>query len=195
MIDKTEDQSNLFYEIFIKGQDYKDVLSKKELWKLIAEKLNGEFKIKQTVSRDINTLILEIPYKNQLVILTESDTRPLKSEINMDLIEPFEFSISWEGGIEKIMKIFGSQDIQIGDQAFDKKYFIQSNNSQRTTTILSELKELILKHKIYTINLHQEKSEQHKLLITKDRNSNTVEEIIGLIELNFRLIDFLVPKN
>ena len=93
------------------------------------------------------------------------------------------------------MKIFGSQDIQIGNQTFDKKYLIQSNNSQRTTAILNELKELIIKHKIYTINLHQEKPEQHKLLITKDRNSNTVEEIIGLIELNFRLIDFLVPKN
>ncbi len=192
MIDKTENQSNILYEIFIKGQEYKNVLDKKELWKLIAEKLKGEFKIKQTVSRDINTLILEIPYKNQLVVLTESDTRPLKSEINMELKEPFEFSISWEGGVEKIMKIFGSQDIQIGNQAFDKKYFIQSNNSQRTTAILSELKELILKHNIYIINLHREKSGQYKLLITKDRNSNTVEEIIGLIELNFRLIDFLL---
>ena len=194
MTDKTEDQSNLLYEIFIKGQVYKNVLEKKELWSEIAEKLKGEFKIKQTISRDISTFILEIPYKNQMLVLTESDTRPLKSEINMDLKEPFEFSISWEGGIERIMKIFGSQDIQIGFQEFDKKYIIQSNNCSQTITILRDLKDLILKLNIYIINLHHEKSGQHKLLITKDRNSNTIDEIIGLIELNFKLIDFLFPK-
>jgi len=194
MTDQAESQINLLYEIFIKGQEYKDVLAKKELWKEIAKKLKGEFKIKQTISRDISTLILEIPYKNQMVVLTESDTRPLKSKIDMNLTDPFEFSISWEGGVEKIMKIFGSQDIQIGNQEFDKKYLIQSNNSQRTTAILRDLKDLILKLNIYIINLHHEKSGQHKLLITKDRNSNTIDEIIGLLELNFRLLDFLYPK-
>ncbi len=194
MSNEQENQDSLFYEIFIKGQEYKDVLDKKELWKIIAEKLNGEFKIKQTISRDISTLILEIPYKNQMVILTESDTRPLKSEINMDLNTKFEFGISWEGGVERIMKIFGSQDIQIDHQVFDKKYLIQSNNSQRTITILRDLKDLILKLNIYIINLHYEKSGQHKLLITKDRTSNTIDEIIGLLELNFRLIDFLLQK-
>ena len=194
MKDKAEDQSNILYQIFIKGQEYKDVLDKKDLWKTIAEKLNGEFKIKQTISRDISTLILEIPYKDQMLVLTESDTRPLKSEINMDLKTKFEFGISWEGGVERIMKIVGSQDIQIGSQEFDKKYLIQSNNSSQTITILRDLKDLILKLNIYIINLHHEKSGQHKLLITKDRNSNTIDEIIGLIELNFRLIDFLFPK-
>ena len=194
MKDKAEDQSNILYQIFIKGQEYKDVLDKKELWKIIAEKLNGEFKIKQTISRDISTLILKIPYKNQLVVLTESDTRPLKSEINMDLKTKFEFGISWEGGVERIMKIFGSQDIQIGIHEFDKKYLIQSNNTKQTITILRDLKDLILKLNIYIINLHYEKSGQHKLLITKDRTSNTIDEIIGLLELNFRLIDFLLQN-
>jgi hypothetical protein len=194
MTDQAESQINLLYEIFVKGQEYKDVLAKKELWKEIAKKLNGEFKIKQTISRDISTLILEIPYKNQMVVLTESDTRPLRSEINMDLKTKYELSLSWEGGVEKIMKIFGSQDIQIGNQAFDKKYLIQSNNSSQTISVLRDLKDLILKLNIYIINLHYEKSGQHKLLITKDRNSNTIDEIIGLIELNFRLVDFLFPK-
>jgi hypothetical protein len=194
MTDQAESQINLLYEIFVKGQEYKDVLAKKELWKEIAKKLNGEFKIKQTISRDISTLILEIPYKNQMVVLTESDTRPLRSEINMDLKTKYELSLSWEGGVEKIMKIFGSQDIQIGNQAFDKKYLIQSNNSLQTISILRDLKDLILKLNIYIMNLHYEKSGQHKLLITKDRNSNTIDEIIGLIELNFRLVDFLFPK-
>jgi hypothetical protein len=194
MTDQADNQSNLFYEIFVKGQEYKDVLAKKELWKEIAKKLNGEFKIKQTISRDISTLILEIPYKNQMVVFTESDTRPLRSEITMDLKTKFELSISWEGSVEKIMKIFGSQDIQIGNQAFDKKYLVQSNNSSQTISVLRDLKDLILKLNIYIINLHYEKSGQHKLLITKDRNSNTIDEIIGLIELNFRLVDFLFPK-
>jgi len=189
MKDKPKNEINLFKEIFIKGQVYKNVLEKRELWSKIAEKLNGKFKIKQTVSRDISTFILEIPYKNHTIVLSESDTKPLKSEIDLDLKEKFEFSISWEGSIEKLMKIFGSQDIQIGSQEFDNKYLIQSNNTQQTRVVLMDLKDLILKLNIYIINLYHEKSSKHKLLITKDRNSKTVAEIIGLIELNCRLID------
>jgi len=192
MNEKQDNKINLIEELFIKGQVYKNVSEKKNIWKDIAEKLDGNFKIKQTVSKDLTSFILEIPYKNQRIILTETDTKPLKSEINLNLKENFEFSISWEGGIEKIMKIFGSQDIKIGFSEFDKKYLIQSNNSKRTTEILTKLKDLILKLNIYIINLQQEKSENQKVIITKDRNTTSLKEMIDFIELNFNLIDKLV---
>jgi hypothetical protein len=46
------DQVNIYDEIFIKGQIYKDVFSKKDQWKKIAELYNGKLKIKQTISKD-----------------------------------------------------------------------------------------------------------------------------------------------
>jgi len=192
MNEEQDDKINLFNEIFIKGQVYKNVLEKKEIWKEIAEKLNGKFKIKQTISKDLISFILEIPYKNQKLILTETDSKALKSEINLELKEKFEFNISWEGGIEKIMKFFGSQDIKIGVVEFDKKYLIQSNNSERTIEILINLKDLILELNIYLINLQHENSKDHKIIITKDRNTQSLKEMLGFIELNFKLIDNLI---
>jgi len=171
MNEKQNSAVNLLNEIYIKGQVYKNVSEKKAIWEDVAEKLNGSFKVKHTVSRDVISFILKIPYKNQSIIITESDTKALKSEINLDLDEKFEFNISWEGGVEKIIKIFGSQDIEIGFSDFDNKYLIQSNNTLNCIEILSELKDLILKLNIYQINLEQEKLKGHKLIITKDRNT------------------------
>ena len=50
---------NVYEEIFIKGQMYKDVFSKKDLWKKLAELYNGKLKIEQTISKDINSLRLK----------------------------------------------------------------------------------------------------------------------------------------
>ncbi len=191
MTEKQDNKINLFEELFIKGQIYKNISEKKNIQKEIAEKLNGRFIIKQTVSKDLTSFVLEIPYKDQIIILTETDTKPLKSEINLNLKERFELNISWEDGIERIMKFFGSQDIEIGFFEFDEKYLIQSNNSEKTVGILTNLKDLILKLNIYQISLRQENSQNHKLIITKDRNTIELIEMIDFIELNFKLIDNL----
>ena len=139
----------------------------------------------------MTSFVLEIPYKDQIIILTETDTKPLKSEISLNLKERFELNISWEDGIERIMKFFGNQDIEIGFSEFDEKYLIQSNNSEKTVGILTNLKDLILKLNIYLISLRQENSQNHKLIITKDRNTIELIEMIDFIELNFKLIDNL----
>ena len=191
MTEKQDNKINLFEELFIKGQIYKNISEKKNIQKEIAEKLNGRFIIKQTVSKDLTSFVLEIPYKDQIIILTETDTKPLKSEINLNLKERFELNISWEDGIERIMKFFGSQDIEIGFFEFDEKYLIQSNNSEKTVGILTNLKDLLLKLNIYLISLRQENSQNHKLIITKDRNTIELIEMIDFIELNFKLIDNL----
>jgi len=193
-MDKEDDKINLFEELFIKGQIYKNVSEKKNIWKEIAEKLDGKFIIKQTVSKDLTSFVLKIPYKDQIIILTETDTKPLKSKISLNLKERFELSISWEDRIEKIMKFFGSQDIEIGFSEFDTKYMIQSNNPDKTIKILTNLKDLILKQNIYLISLRQEKNQNHKLIITKDRNTKKLSEMIDFIKLNFKLIDNLLYK-
>ena len=37
-------------------------MSKKDLWKKLSELFNGKFQIKQTISKDINSFQLEIPF-------------------------------------------------------------------------------------------------------------------------------------
>jgi len=193
---KTEtDEINVFKEIFIKGQIYKDVYSKKDLWQELADLFKGKFKIKQTISKDINSLELEIQYKNHKLLLTETDTKPLKFEIELSLNQKFEFNISWEDSVERILKLFGQQDIKTGDKEFDKKYLIQSNNPDLTSKFLNsgQLKQTILKHNIYLLNLeYSEKNESYKLMTVKDRNTKNKEIIIELINFEFRIIDFFI---
>ncbi len=194
---KTDDV-NVNKEIFIKGQIYKDVFSKKDLWTDLAELYDGEFKIKQTISKDINSFRLEIPYKNHNIILTETDTKPLKFETELKLNRKFEFNISWEDSIERVLKIFGKQDIKVGDKEFDKKYLIQSNEPGLITNILNyrEISRMLLKHNIYLLTLeYNKKDEGHKLMTIKDRNTKKKEIMIELINLEFSIIDFFIDNN
>ncbi|RLD79572.1 MAG: hypothetical protein DRJ15_09090 [Bacteroidetes bacterium] len=194
---KTDDV-NVNKEIFIKGQIYKDVFSKKDLWTDLAELYDGEFKIKQTISKDINSFRLEIPYKNHNIILTETDTKPLKFETELKLNRKFEFNISWEDSIERVLKIFGKQDIKVGDKEFDKKYLIQSNEPGLITNILNyrEISRILLKHNIYLLTLeYNKKDEGHKLMTIKDRNTKKKEIMIELINLEFSIIDFFIDNN
>ncbi len=183
------EKSNLFYELFIKDLTYKDISDKEYIWREIAKQLNGHFKIKQTVSKDLTSFMLNIPHRNQTIQITETDTKPLKSEVILNLKNQFEFNISLEGGMEKILKLLGSQDIEIGNNEFDNKYMIKTSSPSKAVEILTELKDLILELNIYVINLEQEKSEKHKLIITKDRTTTSLKEMIAFIELNTKLID------
>ncbi len=188
---------NINEEIFIKGQTYKDVLSKKDQWKKVAELYHGEFKIKQTVSKDINSFRLEILYKNHNIVLTESDVKPLKLETEFKLNRRFEFSISWKDGLEKILIFFGKQDIEINDKEFDNKYLIQSNEPKLVSGLLNcdQIKRTVLIHNIYLMNLkYSKKRELHSLMIVKDRNTDKLESLIELVDLEFAIIDFFIDK-
>jgi len=189
------DKVNFLEETFIKGQIYKDVYSKKEVWKKLEQLFNGKLKIKHTINKDITSFQLDLPYKNHKLIITESDTKPLKFEIEFKLNKNFEFNISWEDTIEKILKVFGKQDIQINDKQFDKKYLIQSTDSDLITDLLNckSIKNLILKYNIYLINFeYNEKKKNHKLLTVKDRNTKDINKLIELISLEFSIIDFFI---
>ena len=191
------DQVNIYDEIFIKGQIFKDVFSKKDQWKKIAELYNGKLIIKQTISKDINSFILEIPYKNHILVLTESDTKPLKFETEFKLNRKFEFNISWEDSVERILKLFGKQDLKVNDKEFDKKYLIQSNDPELILKFLNyaQIKQTILRHNIYIINFeYSAKNELHSLLTVKDRNTDKLEILIELVEFEFAIIDFFINE-
>ena len=64
-------------------------------------------------------------------------------ETSLDLIHPavgveiFKLLITEQGVFENISKLFGAQDIQIGNKEFDKKFMIKSNDELKALVILS----------------------------------------------------------
>ena len=191
-----ENKSNTFNEIFIKGQTYKDVLSKKEIWQELENEYKGKLEILTTKSHDGTTLRLEIPHKNCFLVLIETDTMPLKVESQLNQSKEFEFSVSLEDWTDKIFFLLGKKNIITGETEFDKKYRIKSNNEENVLHLLNrKTTDLILKNDIYALNLKNEKKTNiSKLLIVKDRNTKEKSKLIDLIVLGFTLIDNLTNK-
>jgi hypothetical protein len=53
--------------------------------------------------------------------------------------EGFEFNIYEQGFFTTLLTKFGMQDIQIGDEAFDKEFIIKSNNENMVRSMLSPM--------------------------------------------------------
>jgi len=189
---KNDNEINMFKELFIKDQTYKDVIKKIEVWQELESAYSGKLKIKRTRTDHLITLILNVPYKDHEIILTESDTKPLKFEVEFQLNTDFEFVLGPEDSIERILKVFGKQDVKIGNTEFDKKYMIQSSNPELVKRVLHPISvnQGILKYKPSSISLqNQKKAGLSKLLFVKDRNTINREVISNIIQLMCTIID------
>jgi hypothetical protein len=189
---RNDNEINMFKELFIKDQTYKDVIKKIEVWQELESAYSGKLKIKRTRTDNLITLILNVPYKDHEIVLTESDTKPLKFEVEFQLNTEFEFVLGPKDGIERILKVFGKQDVIIGNSEFDKKYMIQSSNPDLIKRVLhpAQINQGILKHKLSSISLQkQRKIELSNLLLVKDRNTSSKAVISGIITLIRSIID------
>lgn len=190
----TEESSN-FSEIYIKGQTYKDVLSKRDLWKELERLYNGTLKLSTTKSGDIATLTLEIQYKNYKIVLKESDTQPLNVETNIKLTTQYEFNIYLRDWTDKISSLFGIKTTKTGKNEFDTKYVIQSKEFELTMKILNDnyIIEKIIENGIYSLILNYDQTTRtHKLLTVKDRNTKEIKAMTDLIDLEFRVLDSFI---
>jgi len=124
-----ENKENQFKQMFVtRTQGFIDISKKRDFWSELANDLGGIFKMKFTVSYDQEMLSLIIPYKNYQIEFAESDAHPLKINCVLKARQKLEFFITFEDTIDKLMKPFGWQDIEIGDEIFDKKYLIQGTD-------------------------------------------------------------------
>ncbi|MFH2007086.1 MAG: hypothetical protein ABI333_10915 [bacterium] len=71
---------------------------------------------------------------------------------------PFRFRLRYEHFEHKLGKLVGLQDIEVGDKKFDKTFLIQSNQTNRFTTILNRkrLRELLQAEPHVRLLLHDD---------------------------------------
>jgi len=170
-------------------QGFIDISKKRDFWKEFAKETNGTFNVKHTVAKDLKILELKIPYKQYLVEFTESDAHPLKINCKLNVNQKFDFSVSYEDAMEKLLKFFGNQDIQVGDKAFDKKYLIQGEKADLIKKVLMKdrIKTILLSNNVFSYNCTWEKkNETVQLTSLVSRTVNSKSELSELFEL-FRL--------
>ena len=186
-----------FNDIYIKGQTFKDVLSKRDVWKELEKHYNGSLKASTTISGDVATLTLEIHYKNYKLVLIETDTKPLKIEVDFNLTTKLEFNIYLSDWTDKISSFFGIKSIKTGEIEFDTKYGIQSKQSELTLNLLNDnhIIEKILENDFYSLILNYNvKNKSYKLLAVKDRNTIELNALKEFIDLEFQIIDSFIKQ-
>lgn len=122
---------------------YKSMFRKdyESIWRQFAEQNSGKY---EPVSSDR----VVIPYKNFTLTLDDYthyivvSSTAYESEYTRALVEfkctdNFKFLITQQGFIENISKLFGAQDIRIGDKSFDKKFMVKANDEWKAKELLS----------------------------------------------------------
>lgn len=145
---------SLFYAIFIKDwiNNPQNIIHNNisNFWNSFAEQVGGSFTEGQYDRSDK----VEIEYKGWTIVF---DNHTLKTIVDLhsyeqtytrvtaliESIDDFRFEIHPQNILNSITKIFGAQDIVIGDAAFDKKFFLKSNSEMT-------LKSLLLNEKLKT---------------------------------------------
>jgi len=196
-LEMSKEKTTIFNDIYIKGQTFKDVLSKRDVWKELQKHYNGSLKATTTVGGDVATLTLEIHYKNYKLVLIETDTKPLKIEVDFNLTTKLEFNIYLSDWTDKISSFFGIKSIKTGEIEFDTKYGIQSKQSELTLNLLNDnhIIKKILENDLYSLILNfNVKNKSYKLLAVKDRNTIELNALKEFIDLEFQIIDSFIKQ-
>jgi len=172
---------------------YLDVFSKREIWKQIGKGFKGQFNISHNSGNELEILRLSIPYEEYEIKLSESDTKPLKFEVQFNSLLEYELIIGLEDSLEKILKKFGKKEIEIGNEKFDKNYLIQSKDADKTINLFSEeIIEYLLKYNVYSLSyITEKKQRKSKLTSVISRTIDDKKTLEDLIILHEKIIDKL----
>lgn len=183
---KIKKEENKIKEL-IKGPSlgYTDNYPNRSLWKEIADELQGEFKVKHNSGYELETHQVYIPHNNWEIIISVSDTKPLKLQVKFNTNFDFNLTISWEDFIEKVLKKIGFREIELGNTEFDKNYLIKSKKPDLVKSILNkEIQDIMLKYNIYSLSYQTDKKVRSSELIS------VIQRKVGSKEMIIELIDF-----
>ena len=159
----------------------------KQTWETIAKRNNGTFKIKNvrsfanTNDPTLRYFELTIPFADNNIVLLSTELKPLKVSCKFKSELFLEFLIYPEDYTDKISKLFGLKEIEIGDPKFDPKFIIKGNNAGSIKKLLTlELREFLIKN--YISNFKMEKSE----------GISTLEMNISVKELEFEVMQNVI---
>lgn len=185
---KEKEESNILSNLKGPSFGYTDNFPKREMWKQIAQELNGEFKIKHNSGNELEIHNISIPYKKWNINISVSDSRPLKFQISFIAGQDFNLILSWEDFIDRIIKKFGKREIELGWKEFDKFYFIKSKRSDLVKkTITKEIQQTLLKYKVYSIsyqtNMNSRTAELISVIQRKAGSKEMIYDLIGMYKL------------
>ncbi len=136
------------------GKDYGSV------WKQFSKENSGIFRFSSRGYR------LDFRYRNFPITIEtysyyttpEETSEYVRGVVEFVSLDPFKILLTRQGLMENISKIFGAQDIQIGDKRFDKDFMIKSNDETKTRFLFSKdaVAKILLKNQTIRLEITDE---------------------------------------
>jgi hypothetical protein len=131
------------------------------LWKRFCDENHGVYAIGQYDAQDSVTIVYQRyfiifdRYIRYQVVGASSFTSKF-TRVRMECKTPgdLRFEISRQGFMESLGKLFGSQDIQVGDKDFDRKFLIKGSDVEMIRKLFADVKMQDLLHRQHDIQLH-----------------------------------------
>lgn len=168
-------------------------------WKKMAEELNLQLEIPQSkwrwITRDYPSMHGEIegfPVNFYMLIRGSGKHTVLYTGFEIRMKNPHSRTLRLykEGFFSKVGKAFGGQDIQLGDDAFDKGFIIKSNDERFAQKLLNpQMRDLVLRNRhlfVSEISLISDEGLKYEavLQIKKDKQR---EDLVQLLQLTIKL--------
>jgi hypothetical protein len=162
-----------------------DVSKKKELWKAFADINSGDVKVIKTKSKEFEKLQLTFDYQEASVLFIETDTKPLRVEIEIfNAKQKAWFELTRTDFIDKAMSFFARDKVETNTKEFNQTYLLKSNHEDFVKTIFDDTKiqTLILEEKIMMISGYVKQSSFHVEMVV-NREVNQLDKLnrIGLL--------------
>ena len=176
--------------------------NKKSSWEELGRKRNGVYE-KGTFIKSENVMF---KYKNSSILLESyttmvGNTPIVSTQIRALFKNPdrLSFKLYHEGFFSSIGKMFGMQDILIGDDEFDQRFVIKGNDEDKIRHLLADykLKQLLLMGKPIAIEVRLKdkclKRQDESILLYQAtgliKDMDTLESLLDVFE---RFIDRMI---
>lgn len=187
-------KKGFFKNIFIyRTFGISDISKMKEIWEQASIKYNGSFAVIYDNSISLQKFEMKIIYKESQILISESDTKPLKFEFEFFSEVNYNLEVLLSDFLSKLCNKIFNKSLKIKHK-YQNKYLVKSNNFNKTSEILSaEVFESIYKHKVNSILISYDKKKRiGKLITITNRNTLEEETLSSLIELHFKIIDSII---
>ena len=138
----------------------------KSVWMDLAEEMHGEFN-EGTLLTQAKLPLATKPWTAHLKMHThpigKAITETTVIAVPYAPLHEFKLAVHNSSTIEEVAKIFGMQDVVVGDAQFDKEFIVQGNNAGLLRELFADanLRELMLGQKSLNLSIVDH---QHKML-------------------------------
>ena len=110
-------------------------------WKYFSEEVGGKYRISEEGTSEVIGTYGKFPFLLKIIFIQAAPKVNLfltHLEIKLENRKDLKLKIYREGIIQKLTKLFGTQDIVFKDRSFDKKYIIEGSDQATVKAIISQ---------------------------------------------------------